>query len=191
MGVLPARMAFSAISRVRFVMAPLGRPAPFLLPPFAIAHYGIKPPPANLAGLRADLVKRLNAKLPRGSASAIAAFPVLSGIEAITVLGEVGDGGVNHRAAQSCAARWIEAWARRLNGRAASRWRSERRVARGGAMTVEFPPPDARLAGKVKVVQLSAQRDALRVASQNGSGTTAAFPEARTLSGKEVCQSNE
>ncbi len=44
-----------------------------------------------------------------GSASAIAAFPVLSGIEAITVLGEVGDGGANHRAAQTCATRWIEA----------------------------------------------------------------------------------
>jgi putative DNA primase/helicase len=44
-----------------------------------------------------------------GSASAIAAFPLLSGIEAITVLGEVGDGGANHRAAQTCAARWIEA----------------------------------------------------------------------------------
>jgi putative DNA primase/helicase len=44
-----------------------------------------------------------------GSAGAIAAFPVLAGIEAITVLGEVGDGGTNHRAAQTCAARWIEA----------------------------------------------------------------------------------
>lgn len=44
-----------------------------------------------------------------GSASAIAAFPVLSGIEAVTVLGEVGDGGANHRAARACAARWIEA----------------------------------------------------------------------------------
>jgi putative DNA primase/helicase len=44
-----------------------------------------------------------------GSASAIAAFPVLSGIEAITVLGEVGDGGANHRAARACATRWIEA----------------------------------------------------------------------------------
>jgi hypothetical protein len=32
-------------------------------------------------------------------------------------------------------------------------------------MTAEFPPPDARLAGKVKVVQFSAQRDVLRVAS--------------------------
>jgi putative DNA primase/helicase len=32
-------------------------------------------------------------------------------------------------------------------------------------MTAEFSPPDARLAGKVKVVQLSAQRDVLRVAS--------------------------
>lgn len=44
-----------------------------------------------------------------GSAGAIAAFPVLPGIEAITILGEVGDGGANHRAAQACAARWIKA----------------------------------------------------------------------------------
>jgi putative DNA primase/helicase len=43
-----------------------------------------------------------------GSARAIAAFPVLSGIEAITVLGEVGDGGANRRAARECAARWID-----------------------------------------------------------------------------------
>ena len=43
-----------------------------------------------------------------GSAGGIAAFPVLPGIEAITILGEVGDGGANHRAAQACAARWIE-----------------------------------------------------------------------------------
>jgi hypothetical protein len=44
-----------------------------------------------------------------GSAGAIKEFPVLSGIEAITVLGEIDDGGANHRAAQACAARWIEA----------------------------------------------------------------------------------
>jgi hypothetical protein len=44
-----------------------------------------------------------------GSATAIAAFPVLSGIEAIMVLGEVDDGGANQRSAQACAARWIEA----------------------------------------------------------------------------------
>lgn len=44
-----------------------------------------------------------------GSANAIATFPVLAGIEAITVLGEVNDGGANHRAAQACAARWIVA----------------------------------------------------------------------------------
>jgi putative DNA primase/helicase len=35
-------------------------------------------------------------------------------------------------------------------------------------MTAEFPPPDARLAGKVKIIQLSAQRDVLRVASSDG-----------------------
>jgi hypothetical protein len=44
-----------------------------------------------------------------GSVSGIAAFPVLSGIEAITVLGEVGDGGANHRAVRSCGARWVGA----------------------------------------------------------------------------------
>jgi hypothetical protein len=44
-----------------------------------------------------------------GSATAIATFPVMLEIEAITALGEVGDGGANHRAAQVCAARWIEA----------------------------------------------------------------------------------
>jgi hypothetical protein len=44
-----------------------------------------------------------------GSVGAIKTFPVLAGVEAITVLGEVGDGGASHRAAQACAARWIEA----------------------------------------------------------------------------------
>ena len=44
-----------------------------------------------------------------GSASAITTLPVLAGVEAITVLGEVGDGSANHRAAQACAVRWIEA----------------------------------------------------------------------------------
>ena len=42
-----------------------------------------------------------------GSSPAIGAFPVLSGIDAITVLGGVGDGGANHRALQACG--WIEA----------------------------------------------------------------------------------
>jgi hypothetical protein len=44
-----------------------------------------------------------------GSAGAIAAFPVLSGIDAITILGETDDGGANQRAAQACAERWMEA----------------------------------------------------------------------------------
>lgn len=44
-----------------------------------------------------------------GSASAIAAFPVLSGIESITVLCEAGDGGANARAVQACAPRWKKA----------------------------------------------------------------------------------
>jgi putative DNA primase/helicase len=44
-----------------------------------------------------------------GSAGGIAKFPVLAGLEAITILGEVGDGGANHRASQACSERWIEA----------------------------------------------------------------------------------
>ncbi len=44
-----------------------------------------------------------------GSAGAIASFPVLSGIEAITILGETRDGGANVRAAQACAERWSAA----------------------------------------------------------------------------------
>ena len=56
---------------------------------------------ARLAGFRPVWVL--------GSAGAIATFPVLSGIEAITILGEVDDGGANQRAAQLCAPRWIEA----------------------------------------------------------------------------------
>jgi hypothetical protein len=47
-----------------------------------------------------------------GSANAITTFPVLAGIEGITVLGEADDGGANNSAAQTCAARWIEADAR-------------------------------------------------------------------------------
>lgn len=63
-------------------------------------------------GLETCLAARLAGFRPvwaLGSASGIAAFPVLAGIEAITVLGEVNDGGANHRAAQACAARWTEA----------------------------------------------------------------------------------
>jgi putative DNA primase/helicase len=56
---------------------------------------------ARLAGFRPVWVL--------GSSGAIAAFPVLPGLEAITALGEVGDGGANHRAAQACAARWMDA----------------------------------------------------------------------------------
>jgi hypothetical protein len=44
-----------------------------------------------------------------GSADAIKQFPVLPGIEAITVLGELNDGGVNYRAVRVCADRWMEA----------------------------------------------------------------------------------
>jgi hypothetical protein len=45
-----------------------------------------------------------------GSKRPIAIFPVLPGIEAVTVLGECGDDhGANHEQTQECAARWIEA----------------------------------------------------------------------------------
>ena len=44
-----------------------------------------------------------------GSAGAIKSFPVLAGIDAITICGETDDNGANARAAQECAARWIEA----------------------------------------------------------------------------------
>jgi hypothetical protein len=42
-----------------------------------------------------------------GSAGALARFPVLSGIEALTILGE--DDEANHRAAEECARRWLAA----------------------------------------------------------------------------------
>jgi hypothetical protein len=63
-------------------------------------------------GLESCLAARLAGFRPAwalGSASGIAAFPVLGGIDAITILGEVNDGGANHRATRACAARWIEA----------------------------------------------------------------------------------
>jgi hypothetical protein len=41
-----------------------------------------------------------------GSAGAIAKFPVLSGIVALTVVAETDDGGANERAIQECFARW-------------------------------------------------------------------------------------
>jgi hypothetical protein len=44
-----------------------------------------------------------------GSAGGIATFPVLPGVEALTILGEVGDGGANQRATRTCADRWIKA----------------------------------------------------------------------------------
>jgi hypothetical protein len=44
-----------------------------------------------------------------GSANAISVFPVLTGIETITILGEVDDGGANYRAAQACAKHWTDA----------------------------------------------------------------------------------
>jgi hypothetical protein len=63
-------------------------------------------------GFESSLAARLAGFRPvwaLGSAGAIANFPVLPGIDAITILGEVGDRGANHRASQECANRWIEA----------------------------------------------------------------------------------
>jgi hypothetical protein len=40
---------------------------------------------------------------------AIESFPVLQGIEAITILGETRDGARNDRATRACAARWMAA----------------------------------------------------------------------------------
>jgi putative DNA primase/helicase len=44
-----------------------------------------------------------------GHDGAIARFPVLAGVEALTILGETGDGGANARAVRECAGRWIAA----------------------------------------------------------------------------------
>jgi hypothetical protein len=63
-------------------------------------------------GFETSLAARLAGFRPvwaAGSAGGIANFPVLAGVEAITILGEVGDAGANHRASQSCAARWMAA----------------------------------------------------------------------------------
>lgn len=44
-----------------------------------------------------------------GSADAIAYFPVLDGIEALTILAETDDTGANKKAVHRCARRWLEA----------------------------------------------------------------------------------
>ena len=44
-----------------------------------------------------------------GSAGGIANFPLLAGLDALTILGEIGDGGANERASQKCAERWCSA----------------------------------------------------------------------------------
>jgi hypothetical protein len=43
-----------------------------------------------------------------GSAGAIAGFPVLSGLEGLTILEELDENGANARATQACAARWFD-----------------------------------------------------------------------------------
>jgi hypothetical protein len=44
-----------------------------------------------------------------GSAGAIAAFPLLSGIECLSLLAETDDGGANARAIEQCGNRWADA----------------------------------------------------------------------------------
>jgi hypothetical protein len=44
-----------------------------------------------------------------GSAGAIGAFPVLNGIDGLTILAETGDGGANARAIEACGNRWADA----------------------------------------------------------------------------------
>jgi Toprim domain len=56
-----------------------------------------------------------------GSAGPIGDFPVLAGIESLTIFGELGDGGTNRRNAEKCATRWLAAdrevlWVRPLIG---------------------------------------------------------------------------
>lgn len=61
-------------------------------------------------GIETGLAARLAGFRPAwalGSAGAIASFPVLNGIDAVTVLGETDDSGANAKAAKECAARWI------------------------------------------------------------------------------------
>jgi hypothetical protein len=63
-------------------------------------------------GLETCLAARLAGFRPvwaLGSATAIASFPILPGIETITILGEVEHSGANRRATEQCAARWHKA----------------------------------------------------------------------------------
>ena len=86
----------------------------------------------------------------------IANFPVLAGVEAITILGEVGDGGANERAVQTVRDPMDCGWKGSICSRAACGRRSQRCLARGREMTFEISPPDPRLDGKVKISQFEA-----------------------------------
>ena len=44
-----------------------------------------------------------------GSAQAIGAFPVLAGIDALTIMGETDDSGDNAQNARTCARAWVTA----------------------------------------------------------------------------------
>lgn len=57
----------------------------------------------------AGIMKGFGPAWALGSAGAIAKFPVLGGIEALTMLAETGDGGANERATKECAGRWLAA----------------------------------------------------------------------------------
>jgi hypothetical protein len=65
-------------------------------------------------GLETCLAARMGGFRPAwalGSAGAIGSFPVLSGIEGLTLLGETDKTGANERAVRECAGRWMTAGA--------------------------------------------------------------------------------
>jgi putative DNA primase/helicase len=57
----------------------------------------------------AGLVRGFSPAWALGSAGAIARFPVLQGVEALTILAETNDDGANARAVRECAGRWLAA----------------------------------------------------------------------------------
>jgi hypothetical protein len=63
----------------------------------------------GLETVLAGLMKGFAPAWALGSAGAIAKFPVLPGVEALTILSETDDGGANERAVAECFARWSAA----------------------------------------------------------------------------------
>jgi hypothetical protein len=75
----------------------------------------------------AGLLKGFAPAWALGSAGAIAKFPVLSGVEALTILGETDDGGANERAIRECFRPMERSRPRSLPGDLECRGRHERR----------------------------------------------------------------